>query len=98
MEVERQRHALIAAVAHANAVDLACNLDEVADAGVVDGGALRLAGRARGIDDVEQLIVRDGLFIWAQAGSRLAADVRLCRIEKDLLDSEFVELRSIARD
>ena len=57
-EVEGDGHALIDAVARLIAVKLGGDAHEIADAGVRDGDALRVAGRARGVDDVAERIVR----------------------------------------
>ena len=57
-EVERDRHALVDAVARPDAVDLGRDPHEIADARVLDRHALGLAGRARGVDDVGELIGR----------------------------------------
>jgi hypothetical protein len=46
VEIEGQGDRLVAAIAFADAIDLARDLHEVADAGVLDRHALRLAGRA----------------------------------------------------
>ena len=57
-EVERDRHALVHPVVFGYAVDLGRYPDKVADAGVGDRHPLRAAGRARGVDDVAQVIRR----------------------------------------
>ena len=56
-EVERDGHALIAAVALPHAIDLGSNADEIADAGMLDRHALGRSCRARGVDHISELIL-----------------------------------------
>ena len=84
-EVEGNRHALIGAVAFADSVHLGRHLHEIADAGMLDRDALRGAGRARGVDDVGELV--GGRRLLAGEADRLfCIDFRLGGIEENLPD------------
>ena len=95
-EVEGDGHALIDAVARRVAVKLGGDAHEIADAGVRDGDALRIAGRAGGVDDVAERIERR-----RHAGHRIrrpcASIARLRLVEEDLLDVERREALLEAR-
>src|SRR5262249_16277351 len=97
VEIEGQRHSLVRAVRLIDSIDLARNLDEIADARVLDRHALGFPGRAGGVDDVEQLIARYGFLAAREARGRFLADLLLSVVEKYLLDGELGEFRSVAR-
>ena len=85
-KVEGDRHALIDAVARRIAVQIGGDAHEIADARVRDGNALRIAGRARGVDDVA-----DRIGCRRHVGGprvRLGIDLALGLIEKYLLRFE----------
>ena len=73
-EVERDRHALVNPIVAGHAVHLGCHLDEVADAGMLDRHPLRPTGRARGVDDVTQVIDRVPDLARAETISALGGD------------------------
>ena len=60
-EVEGDRHALIDAVARPVAVGLGGDAHEIADAAMLDDDALRLARRARRVEDVADVVAGLGL-------------------------------------
>ena len=93
-EVEDDRHALVDAVARTIAVELGGDAHEIADAGVPDGDALRIAGRARGVDDVADRI--GGRRNLGQPLGRLSVDPALRLVEKDLLHLERREALLVA--
>src|SRR5262249_31044161 len=98
VEIEGQRHSLVGAVGFVDSIDLARDLDEIADARVLDRHPLGLPGRAGRVDDVEQLIARYGFLVATQARGRFFADLLLGVVEEYLLDGELGEFRSVARD
>ena len=90
-EVERDRHALVAAVAGLHAVDFGRDPHEVADARMLDGDALRRAGGARGIDQVGELArpARASRARPRRAG-RLRVDLRRGLVEKNVPGVELL--------
>jgi len=82
-KVEGDRHALIDAVVGGVAIGLRRNAHEIADAGLLDHDAFGLSGRARGIDQIGDLIARTAKISRTQAGRSASADPRSGAVQKD---------------
>ena len=88
-EIERDRHALIDAIAGCIAIKLGGDAHEIANACVSDTNALRITGGARCVDDVAERLDRRRNA--GQRIGRLRIDRWPLRIEKYLVDLEAGE-------
>ena len=91
-KIEGQRHSLIAAIGFFDAINLSRDLDEIADARMVNRYALGFPGRAGGINDVKQLIFRLPFFFLSEARGGFTIDLWFRVVEKDLLNRKLGEL------
>ena len=91
-EIKGNGHALIDAVAGRIAVKLGGDAHEIADARVLDDDTLRVTGRARGVDDVADLIDRRRDLALAERRARFAIDCRLGGVDQDVAQVERGQL------
>ncbi len=91
-EVEGDRHALVDAVAGAEAIGFGGDADEIADARVGDRHALGLAGRARGVEHVAETLAALRLFRFGSRRIVEAGDLCARGVENKGLDPRLREL------